>query len=107
MAITVADFLVERLIAWKVPRVFGYPGDGINGILGALNRARDRLPFIRAYAERREADGSGAAFGTTVWLAADEIAIPLLGLSTRRLGAPSKCICNRWSRTSSTVLRQR
>ena len=34
-----------------------------------------------AYAERRQADSSGAAFGTTVWLAADEIAMPLLGLS--------------------------
>ena len=34
-----------------------------------------------AYAERRQADGSGAGFGTTVWLAADEIAMPLLGLS--------------------------
>jgi hypothetical protein len=34
-----------------------------------------------AYAERRRADGSGAAFGTTVWLAADELAMPLLGLS--------------------------
>ena len=34
-----------------------------------------------AYAERRQADRSGAAFGTTVWLTADEIAMPLLGLS--------------------------
>ena len=34
-----------------------------------------------AYAEHRRADVSGAAFGTTVWLAADEIAMPLLGLS--------------------------
>src|SRR5687768_5155259 len=34
-----------------------------------------------AYAERRQAEGSGAAFGTTVWLAADEIAMPVLGLS--------------------------
>ena len=34
-----------------------------------------------AYAERRRADGSGVGFGTTVWLAADEIAMPLLGLS--------------------------
>jgi hypothetical protein len=34
-----------------------------------------------AYAERRQASGSGAAFGATVWLAADEIAMPLLGLS--------------------------
>jgi Protein of unknown function (DUF1440) len=40
-----------------------------------------------AYAERRQAERSGAAFGTMVWLAADEIAMPLLGLSdstTRR-----------------------
>ena len=40
-----------------------------------------------AYAERRPVDAAGAAFGTTVWLAADEIAMPLLGLSqdtTRR-----------------------
>ena len=34
-----------------------------------------------AYAERRQADTTGAGFGTTVWLAADEIAMPLLGLS--------------------------
>jgi hypothetical protein len=34
-----------------------------------------------AYAERRQADGIGAGFGTTVWLAADEIAMPFLGLS--------------------------
>ena len=39
------------------------------------------------YAERRRRDASGAAFGTAVWLVADEIAMPLLGLSaptTRR-----------------------
>jgi hypothetical protein len=34
-----------------------------------------------AYAERRQLPASGAAFGTSVWLAADEIAMPLLGLS--------------------------
>jgi hypothetical protein len=40
-----------------------------------------------AYAGRRHSRTSGAAFGVTVWLAADEIAMPLLGLShstTRR-----------------------
>jgi hypothetical protein len=40
-----------------------------------------------AYAERRVSPASGAGFGTTVWLAADEIAMPLLGLAgstTRR-----------------------
>ncbi len=34
-----------------------------------------------AYTERRQADRTGAGFGTAVWLAADEIAMPLLGLS--------------------------
>ena len=35
----VADFLLERLRAWGVHRVFGYPGDGINAIIGAFDRA--------------------------------------------------------------------
>ena len=41
-----------------------------------------------AYAERRQAHGSGAGFGTTVWLAADEIAMPLLGLSDSTVHRP-------------------
>src|SRR5207248_1030950 len=36
MSKTVSDFLVERLARWGVRRVFGYPGDGINGITGAM-----------------------------------------------------------------------
>lgn len=35
----VADVTVERLSAWGVERVFGYSGDGINPVLGALRRA--------------------------------------------------------------------
>ena len=31
MADTVGDFLWQRLHDWGVRRVFGYPGDGING----------------------------------------------------------------------------
>ncbi|SEK24394.1 pyruvate dehydrogenase (quinone) [Sphingomonas palmae] len=34
-----SDFFVERLKAWGVTRVYGYSGDGINGVLGALQRA--------------------------------------------------------------------
>jgi pyruvate dehydrogenase (quinone) len=34
----VSDLLLQRLAAWGVRRVFGFPGDGINGILGAFNR---------------------------------------------------------------------
>jgi pyruvate dehydrogenase (quinone) len=39
MGPNVSDFLLERLRAWGVERIFGYPGDGINGIMGALHRA--------------------------------------------------------------------
>ena len=39
MGQTVADFMIERLSEWGVERIYGYPGDGINGIMGALERA--------------------------------------------------------------------
>ncbi len=48
MAKTVSDFLVERLYQWGVRRVFGYPGDGINGIMGALNRLDGKIDFIQS-----------------------------------------------------------
>ncbi len=31
-----ADFFVQRLKTWGVKRIFGYPGDGINGVIGAI-----------------------------------------------------------------------
>lgn len=43
MAATVGDFLLQRLSAWGVRRVFVYPVDGINGIMGAFGRAVDEL----------------------------------------------------------------
>jgi pyruvate dehydrogenase (quinone) len=47
MAKTVGDFLLERLGQWGVKRVYGYPGDGINGIMGAFGRNRD-MKFVQA-----------------------------------------------------------
>jgi pyruvate dehydrogenase (quinone) len=47
MAATVGDFLLKRLHHWGVQRIYGYPGDGINGIMGAFGRSRD-LQFIQA-----------------------------------------------------------
>ena len=44
---TVSDFLIERLKAWGVARIYGYPGDGINGVMGALSRAGDTIRFIQ------------------------------------------------------------
>ncbi len=52
---TVADFLLERLSGWGVQRIYGYPGDGINGLLGALNRAGDRFEFVQARHEEMAA----------------------------------------------------
>src|SRR5712675_1309659 len=39
MSQLVADALLARLREWGVHRVYGYPGDGINSIIGALDRA--------------------------------------------------------------------
>ncbi len=36
-------------------RIFGYPGDGINGLLGALDRAGDKFEFIQARHEEMAA----------------------------------------------------
>jgi pyruvate dehydrogenase (quinone) len=52
---TVADRLLERLREWGVEQVFGYPGDGINGIVGALSRADDKPRFIQARHEEMAA----------------------------------------------------
>ena len=47
MAETVGDFLLKRLSQWGVRQIYGYPGDGINGIMGAFGRSKD-LRFIQA-----------------------------------------------------------
>src|SRR5215213_8310243 len=52
---TVSDFLVERLQTWGVKRVFGYSGDGINGILGAINRAGNNPAFVQVRHEETAA----------------------------------------------------
>jgi pyruvate dehydrogenase (quinone) len=51
----VGDFLVQRLQQWGVRHVFGYPGDGINGVFGALNRADGKVRFIQARHEEMAA----------------------------------------------------
>jgi pyruvate dehydrogenase (quinone) len=55
MAPTVGDFLLERLKAWGIHRIYGYPGDGINGIMGALNRADGDPEFIQVRHEEMAA----------------------------------------------------
>src|SRR5690348_11149557 len=45
---TVSDFIVQRLHEWGVRRIYGYPGDGINGLMGAMNRADGEIELVRA-----------------------------------------------------------
>jgi pyruvate dehydrogenase (quinone) len=47
MSETVGERILRRLIAWGVPRVYGYPGDGINGILGGFHAVADQLEFVQ------------------------------------------------------------
>ena len=55
MARTVGDFVIGRLADWGVRRIYGYPGDGINGLMGALERATDRVRFIQVRHEEMAA----------------------------------------------------
>src|SRR5207244_11324449 len=55
MAETTSDLLVKRLGEWGVRRVYGYPGDGISGIMGALQRAEGKIDFIQVRHEEMAA----------------------------------------------------
>src|SRR3954471_22230753 len=55
MSQTVGDFIVERMSQWGVRRIFGYPGDGINGVFGALRRAKGKIELIQARHEEMAA----------------------------------------------------
>ncbi|WP_445503296.1 thiamine pyrophosphate-requiring protein [Microvirga sp. G4-2] len=48
MAEAVADFIWQRLQAWGVRRVYGYPGDGIGGLISALARLDGAIDFVQA-----------------------------------------------------------
>jgi pyruvate dehydrogenase (quinone) len=55
MAETTADFLLERLHENGVRRIYGYPGDGINAIVGALERQKDKIEFVQVRHEEMAA----------------------------------------------------
>ncbi|GDY29638.1 thiamine pyrophosphate-requiring protein [Gandjariella thermophila] len=55
MAETVADYLIHRLRDWGVEQVFAYPGDGINGIVAAFDKAGNQPQFIQARHEEMAA----------------------------------------------------
>ena len=60
MAKTTADLLVERLIEWGIDTIFGFPGDGVNGIFEALRTNQDKIRFIQV---RHEEAAAFAACG--------------------------------------------
>jgi len=55
MSQTVADHVLERLREWGVDHVFGYAGDGINGLLAAWQRAENQPTFVQARHEEMAA----------------------------------------------------
>src|ERR1051326_6509865 len=59
MAETASDFLIKRINEWGLRRIFGYPGDGINGILGALDRADGAVEYVQVRHEEMAAFMAG------------------------------------------------
>ena len=57
MSQTVGDYLLDRLATWGVNRIYGYPGDGINGLMGAFGRSSNgkRPEFIQTRHEEMAA----------------------------------------------------
>lgn len=55
MAETASDFLVQRLHEWGIRRIYGFPGDGINGVFGAFGRHEDKIEFVQARHEEEAA----------------------------------------------------
>jgi pyruvate dehydrogenase (quinone) len=55
MSTTVSDFLIKRLNEWGIRRIFGFPGDGINGIIGAIGRAGDKVDYVQVRHEEMAA----------------------------------------------------
>lgn len=55
MSLKVSDYILQRLREWDVDRVFAYPGDGINGILAAWERADNSPQFIQSRHEEMSA----------------------------------------------------
>src|SRR5947209_13783446 len=55
MGQSTAEFLLERLHDNGVRRIYGYPGDGINAIVGALEKFTDKIEFVQVRHEEMAA----------------------------------------------------
>src|SRR5918994_603820 len=47
MSANASDILIDTLIEWGVDRIFGLPGDGINGVMEAIRTRQDRIRFVQ------------------------------------------------------------
>src|ERR671929_648797 len=74
MAELVCDYILARLREWGVERIYGYPGDGINAFLGALDRAEKEggPEFIQA---RHEEMAAFMACGHAKFAGPDQIGV--------------------------------
>src|ERR1700722_5454196 len=48
MAVSVGQYVMQRMQEWGVERLYGFPGDGINGLLAGLRKNEDKPRFIQA-----------------------------------------------------------
>lgn len=55
MSDTTADFILKRLKEWGIGRIYGFPGDGINGLMGAFERIEGQLSFVQTRHEEMAA----------------------------------------------------
>lgn len=104
---TVSDYFVERLYQWGVRRIYGYPGDGINGVFGALNRANGKIRFIQARHEEMaafmaSADAKfGGGLGVCIATSGPGASHLITGLYDARLDhMPVLAICGQQARTA-------
>jgi pyruvate dehydrogenase (quinone) len=72
MAELVADYVLKRLREWGIHRIYGYPGDGINGFLGALDRADGDPEFIQT---RHEESAAFMACGHAKFTGPDTVGV--------------------------------
>lgn len=106
MSSTVGDFLVERLSQWGVKRIFGYPGDGINGVFGALRRC-GKIEFVQCRHEEMAAFMASAhakftgELGVCIATSGPGASHLITGLYDARLDhMPVLAICGQQARTA-------
>ena len=104
MAELVADYFLKRLREWGVHRIYGYPGDGINAFLGALDRADGDPDFIQA---RHEEMAAFMACGHAKFAGPDELGVCMAtsgpARSTSSTASTTRSsITFRWSRSSAS-----